>query len=152
MKLTTFTDYSLRMLIYLAAQDRRVTIAEVARAYDISEHHLVKIAHFLGKAGWLSNLRGKGGGLELARRPDAINIGRLVRECEGEAQLAACFREDAPPCAIAGCCRMQPVLAQALESFYAVLDRHTLADLVPPASELAPLLFLHREAHAGRPA
>lgn len=147
MKLTTFTDYSLRMLIYLAAQDRRVTIAEVARAYDISEHHLVKIAHFLGKGGWLSNLRGKGGGLELARRPEAVNIGRLVRECEGEAQLAACFRDDAVPCAIAGCCRMQPVLAQALASFYAVLDRHSLADLVPPRSE-APVLFLHREAHA----
>ena len=72
---------------------------------------------------------------------------RLVRECEGEAQLAACFRDDAVPCAIAGCCRMQPVLAQALASFYAVLDRHSLADLVPPRSE-APVLFLHREAHA----
>ena len=152
MKLTTFTDYSLRVLIYLGAQGRRVTIAEVARAYDISEHHLVKIAHFLGKGGWLANLRGKGGGLELALAPEAINIGRLVRQSEGEAQLAACFREDAHPCAIAGRCGMQPVLAEALEAFHAVLERYTLADLLPPRGQAAPLRFVPREAQEEMPA
>ena len=80
MKLTTFTDYSLRVLIYLGAQpERRATIAQIARAFDVSENHLVKVVHHLGKSGWLANIRGKGGGLELACEPSRIRIGHVVR-------------------------------------------------------------------------
>ena len=92
MRLTTFTDYSLRVLIYLAAEPRRrATIAEIASSFGISEHHLTKVVHFLGKAGLLTNVRGKGGGLNLARAPHEIGIGDVVRQTEGEAMPAECF-------------------------------------------------------------
>ena len=94
MKLTTFTDYSLRVLIYLAAQPgQRARIAEVARTFGVPENHLVKVVHFLGKAGWLRNVRGNGGGMELACAPEAIRVGAVIRATEGDPQLAECFGE-----------------------------------------------------------
>lgn len=149
MKLTTFTDYSLRVLVYLGALGRRSTIAEIARAYEVSENHLVKIVHFLGKSGWLANVRGKGGGLELALPPERINIGRVVRQSEGAAVMAECFRADDHECAIAGCCRLQGVLVEAVAAFYGVLDRYTLADLVANRERLASILFVPRAPRAG---
>lgn len=130
MKLTAFTDYSLRVLIYLAAApSRRATIAQIAAAFDVKENHLTKVVHFLGKQGWLSTVRGKGGGLGLARAAEAISVGRVVRDTEGAAMPAECFEADGGHCAIAGCCRLRGVLAEAVEAFYATLDRYTLADL-----------------------
>jgi Rrf2 family nitric oxide-sensitive transcriptional repressor len=130
MRLNRFTDYSLRVLLYAAnAAEGRITIAEIARAYDISEHHLVKVVHFLGKAGLLDNARGRGGGLRLARAPGEINVGALVRLAEGGDRLAECFDHAANRCRIAGGCELQGVLREAAESFYAVLGRYTLADL-----------------------
>jgi Rrf2 family nitric oxide-sensitive transcriptional repressor len=80
MKLTAFTDYSLRVLIYLATDTtRRATIAEIARSFDISENHLVKVVHFLGKQGWIETVRGKGGGIQLAMPPLQVNVGKVVR-------------------------------------------------------------------------
>src|SRR5664279_3102699 len=91
-RLTTFTDYSLRVLIYLAADPgQRATIAEIAQAFDISENHLMKVVHLLGKSGVLLNIRGKGGGLELGKPPAAINVGKLVRSTEGAPMPAECF-------------------------------------------------------------
>jgi Rrf2 family nitric oxide-sensitive transcriptional repressor len=144
MKLTTFTDYSLRVLIYLAAQPAdRATIAQIAGSFQVSEHHLVKVVHFLGKQGWLANVRGKGGGLELGKRPEEIIVGQVVRETEGgSAQIAACFGESDGDCAIAPDCRLRGVLAEAVQAFYAVLDRYTLADLVNNREQLASVLFL----------
>src|SRR5512132_737536 len=131
MRLTSFTDYSLRVLIYVAAQpEGRATIAEVARTYDISENHLTKVVHFLGKAGFLANVRGRGGGLELARPASAINIGAVVRETEGNAIPAECFEEGSAICAISDVCRLRGVLDEAVRAFYGVLDRYTLQDLV----------------------
>jgi Rrf2 family nitric oxide-sensitive transcriptional repressor len=96
MRLTTYTDYSLRLLMYLAAEPgRRATIAEVAMAYGISENHLTKVAHGLGRLGWLATVRGQGGGLELAVPPQQIGIGQVVRGTEGGDLPAACFG-DAP--------------------------------------------------------
>jgi Rrf2 family nitric oxide-sensitive transcriptional repressor len=130
MKLTTFTDYSLRVLIYLAAvPERRATIAEIAQAFDISENHLVKVAHLLGREGILLNTRGRGGGLALARAPKEINVGAVVRLAEGRAMPAECFGDD-NHCAIAPVCRLADVLDEAVKAFHAVLDRYTLADLV----------------------
>jgi Rrf2 family nitric oxide-sensitive transcriptional repressor len=147
MRLTTFTDYSLRVLIYLAAEPgRRSTIAEIARAFGISEYHLVKVVHFLGKKGWLSNVRGKGGGLELAHPPERIVLGKVVRDTEGEALLAECFGEGHDGCAIAGCCRFAGVLAEAAAAFDAVLDRYTLADVTANGPQLARILFMPRSA------
>ena len=152
MKLTTFTDYSLRVLIYLAAQPKdRATIAQIANAFQVSENHLVKVVHFLGKQGWLTNLRGKGGGLELGMPPEAVIVGAVVRETEGINQLAECFGVTDGDCAIAPDCRLRGILGEAIAAFYEVLDRYTLADLVNNRNQLAKVLFLDRDA-AGRKA
>jgi Rrf2 family nitric oxide-sensitive transcriptional repressor len=149
MKLTAFTDYSLRVLIYLAAQPRRrATIAEIAATFEVSENHLTKVAHCLGKGGWLANVRGKGGGLELAMPPELIGVGRVVRETEGVSMLAECFGDDDSNCSIASICRLRGVLGEAVNAFYAVLDRYTLADLVHNRHSLAKVLFTEREIAA----
>lgn len=143
MKLTAFTDYSLRVLIYLAARPgRRATIAEVAAAYGISGHHLVKVVHFLGKAGWLSNVRGKGGGFELARPADRIGLADVVRDTEGESPLAECFGGKGEDCAIGKMCTLRGVLSEAQAAFHAVLARYTLEDLARNGDQLAAVLFI----------
>ena len=142
MKLTAFTDYSLRVLIYLAAEPgRRATIAEIAAAFDVSENHLTKVVHFLGKQGWLANVRGKGGGLGLALAPQSIVIGDVVRATEGEAMPAECFGDEPDRCSIARICRLRGVLKDAVDAFQAVLDRHTLADLVHNQPALSKVLW-----------
>ena len=148
MKLTQFTDYSLRVLIYLATQpDRRATVPEIATAFAVSEHHLTKVVHFLGKQGWVATMRGKGGGLTLARPADAIAVGRVVRDTEGDAVPAECFDEHAKgQCAIAGSCRLRGVLGEAVNAFHDVLDRYTLADLVKNRHTLAQVLRIQRPA------
>lgn len=145
MKLTAFTDYSLRVLIYLAAQpQKRATIAEIATSFAISENHLTKVVHLLGKSGWLANVRGKGGGLELAMPPELVGIGAVVRQTEGAAAVAECFSDESNHCAITRICRLRGVLGEAVEAFYAVLDRYTLADLVQNRQSLAKVLFIDR--------
>jgi Rrf2 family nitric oxide-sensitive transcriptional repressor len=145
MRLTTFTDYSLRVLIFLAADPaRRATIAEVAESFGVKENHLTKVVHFLGKAGLLANVRGKGGGLGLARPPGEIVIGRVVRETEGAAVPAECFAEDHGHCRITRMCRLRGVLRDAVEAFYAVLDGYTLEDLVHNRQQLAKVLLVER--------
>ena len=147
MKLTTFTDYSLRVLIFLATQPgRRSTIGEIAAAYGISEHHLVKVVHFLGKQGWLANLRGKGGGLELALPAAQVPLGEVVRHTEGQAVVAECFGEGGGNCCIAPSCRLRGVLAEAVAAFHAVLDRYTLADIAQNRQALAGILHFHPPA------
>jgi Rrf2 family transcriptional regulator, nitric oxide-sensitive transcriptional repressor len=142
MKLTAFTDYSLRVLIYLAAQpQRRATIADIATAFEVSENHLTKVVHFLGKSGWLATVRGKGGGLELGMPPELIGVGKVVRETEGAIKPAECFGHDSDNCSIASICGLRGVLSEAVRAFYAVLDRYTLADLVRNRQSLAEALF-----------
>jgi Rrf2 family nitric oxide-sensitive transcriptional repressor len=143
MRLTSFTDYSLRVLMYLAAEpDRRATIGEIAQAFDISENHLMKVVHALGKAGLLANVRGRGGGVELARAPEAISIGAVVRETEGDAIPAECFDRETNTCGIVRACRLRGVLHEAVEAFHAVLDQYTLADLTHNGRALARLLHI----------
>jgi Rrf2 family nitric oxide-sensitive transcriptional repressor len=142
-KLTRFTDYSLRVLIYLAAQPaRRATIAEIAAAYDIKQNHLTKVVHFLGRQGWLATVRGKGGGLGLARAPETIGVGAVVRQTEGADLPAECFDRDHDACRIVRVCRLAGVLREATDAFHAVLDRYTLADLVHNRQVLAAILSL----------
>ncbi len=130
MRLTTFTDYSLRVLMYLAASpEKRATIAEVAKAFGISEHHVVKVVHFLGKEGFLENRRGRGGGLRLARAPSAINVGRVVRLAEGGDYAGECFEPDSNTCVIVKACRLRGALEEAIANFYASLERYSLEDL-----------------------
>jgi Rrf2 family nitric oxide-sensitive transcriptional repressor len=151
MRLTTFTDYSLRVLIYLAAApEHRSTIGEVASAYGISEHHLVKVVQFLGKQGVLINTRGRGGGMQLAHAPAAINVGRVVRLAEGVSYPAECFDTESNTCALSGVCGLQRVLSDALKAFYATLDRCTLEDLRIPAPKLHAALKFHPPAPHAR--
>ncbi|RZS58581.1 RrF2 family transcriptional regulator [Sphaerotilus mobilis] len=143
MRLTAFTDYSLRVLIYLGTNpQRRATIAAVAATFAISESHLTKVVHFLGLQGWLVNVRGKGGGMELAMDARHVVIGRVVRATEGEALPAACFGTGAQDCCLLQGCRLRGVLREAVDAFYAVLDRYTLEDLVRNREMLAQLLNL----------
>jgi len=145
MKLTAFTDYSLRVLIYLAARpDRRATVAEICAAFDINASHLAKVVHHLGRKGWVRTVRGKGGGLQLERAAKDICVGDVVRDAEGHARPAECFAADESHCAIVECCRLKGVLAEAVRGFYAVLDRCTLADITRNTDELASVLHFHR--------
>ncbi|MBL6455829.1 Rrf2 family transcriptional regulator [Belnapia sp. T6] len=132
MRLTLYTDYALRTLIYLGLRsDRRVSIREVAAAHRISENHLVKVVHQLGRGGFVETTRGKGGGLRLARAPETIRIGDVVRFTEEDMALVACFEgAEGSGCALVNACRLQSLLGEALGAFLAVLDRHTLADLL----------------------
>jgi len=141
MRLTHYTDYALRLLLQLAADGRRWTVAEVAARYGISRHHLTKIAHDLARAGIVRATRGKGGGLELAREPAQVRLGELVRLLERDLDLADCF-EDAVSCPIREICRFRTALLEARDAFLASLDRWTLADLAGPAGELRRALGL----------
>lgn len=141
MRLTTFTDYTLRTLIFLALEPgRQATIADIATAYGISESHLMKVVHQLGQAGDIETIRGRSGGLRLARSPEEINLGTVVRRTEADLDLVPCFGEGT--CAIRPGCVLKGVLAEALGAFMAVLDRTTLADLVAPRQRLTSLLGL----------
>ena len=147
MRLTVYTDYSLRMLIYLATKKGGLaTIAEVARSYGISEHHLTKVAHQLGVAGYLATVRGKGGGLRLARPAGEIGLGDVVRRTEPDMALVPCFGSPRAmltgvACPIVPACGLRGALNEATEAFLAVLDRYTLADLVRQRVELRDLLL-----------
>ncbi len=132
MRLTRYTDYSLRVLIYLGLQPERLSsIREIAEAYGISESHLMKVVQALGQTGYVATLRGRGGGLKLAKSPHEINLGEVVRKTEDDVALVECFAEDGA-CRIEAPCRLRHLLKEALEAFFAVLDRHSLADLLQP--------------------
>lgn len=147
MHLTSFTDYSLRVLIYLAASPgKRATIGEIARAFDISENHLMKVVHLLGREGLLVNIRGKGGGLELAAAPAAINVGKVVRITEGPAAPAECFDAERDGCVISPICRLRGVFSEAVKAFYATLDRCTLEDLVRNRQAITRILRVHADS------
>ena len=143
MRLTTFTDYSLRVLMYVAAHpEGRATIAEIAGAYDISEHHLTKVVHFLGKEGYLENLRGRGGGMRLARTPTDINVGQVVQLTEGSDVPAECFERDTNCCAITSDCKLKFALSEAVDAFYECLRQYTLEDVVKNRKALGKVLFV----------
>ncbi|TDQ83448.1 BadM/Rrf2 family transcriptional regulator [Dongia mobilis] len=143
MQLTQFTDFSLRVLIYLGLhRDRVSTIEEIASAYGISESHLTKVAHRLGRLGLVETLRGRNGGMRLKEEPARINVGATVRLMETNMVIVECFDPAHNTCPIAPVCALQRVLADAVESFLAVLDRYSLADMLENRQELAVLLRL----------
>lgn len=132
MRLTQLTDYAMRVLIHLAQQpDRVCTIAEIAARYGVSEAHLMKVTHQLGRAGWIATTRGKGGGMRLARAPRDIRIGEVVRSMEPDFFIVECFSATST-CSLTGSCQLTGVMDGALRQFIEHLDRHTLADLLPP--------------------
>lgn len=131
MRLTTLTDYSLRLLMYVALHpDRLCTISEVAQAYGVSEAHLMKVTHQLGQQGWIETVRGKGGGMRLARAAADINLGEVVRSMEPDFNLVECF-STGNSCMLTGHCRLTHTLSGALDAFMQHLDAQTLADVLP---------------------
>ena len=141
LRLTVYTDYSLRLLMYLALKDDGLaTIAEIAESYGISKNHLMKVAHQLGVAGYVATVRGRSGGLRLARPAEAIGLGEVVRHTEPDMALVSCFDPINAPCAIQRCCVLQGALEKARLAFVDVLDGYTLSDLVKPRARLRALL------------
>ncbi len=148
MRLTAYTDYSLRVLIRLALRPRELTtIAQIAQAYGISEHHLMKVVHQLGVAGYIETIRGHGGGMRLAKEAADIVVGDVVRLTEPDLELVECFRSPRT-CAIEPACVLNSALGQALAAFLEVLDSYTVADLVKKPAPLAMLLKLDDAAGA----
>jgi Rrf2 family nitric oxide-sensitive transcriptional repressor len=134
-QLTRFTDYSLRVLIYLGTRpDAQATVAGIAAEHAISRHHLTRVVHQLGLRGYIETVRGKGGGFRLARSPELIRIGDVVRDMESGFELAECFRPGQSGCRLLPACALKPALAEAGRAFLASLDRYTLADLLPPVT------------------
>ncbi|HEX7054267.1 MAG TPA: Rrf2 family transcriptional regulator [Burkholderiales bacterium] len=134
MRLTTFSDYAFRVLIYLgSAPQGLATIADIARAYGVSENHLMKVVHQLGRLGYVETVRGKGGGLRLARAPTEINVGEVLRATEDGFALVECMGEGKSDCRIVRGCALKGALAEALAAFLGTLERYTLADLLRPA-------------------
>jgi Rrf2 family nitric oxide-sensitive transcriptional repressor len=137
MRLTVFSDYTLRVLMYLALDRARLaTIPEIAAAYGISENHLMKVVHQLARAGIIESVRGKGGGIRLALAPEEIRLGEIVRASEGNAPIVECLSGDPHACRITAPCRLKGILVTAFDALYASLDQHTLADLVERPREL----------------
>jgi Rrf2 family nitric oxide-sensitive transcriptional repressor len=140
MHLTLGTDYALRTLIHVGTKGNRLsTITEIAHTFDISRTHLMKVVNKLAQRGHIETIRGKGGGIRLARRPDDIGIGRIVREAEEDLAIMGCLSETGF-CRIESCCVLRLALREAMQAFLATLDRYTLADLLAPHSRLAESL------------
>ncbi|MFN2286880.1 MAG: Rrf2 family transcriptional regulator [Chromatocurvus sp.] len=130
MRLTQHTDYALRVLIFLAVSKQdRVRIRDIALAYNISHHHLTKVVQQLQHRGFVTTVRGKGGGITLARSAALINIGDLVRQIESAEYLVECFSPN-NQCVITGACELPSIFNDAVEAFTAVLDKYTLEEIV----------------------
>jgi Rrf2 family nitric oxide-sensitive transcriptional repressor len=141
MRLTKFTDYSLRVLIYLAVnEDKHVAVGDIAFAYNISKNHLMKVILFLSAADYVVTTRGKGGGIKLKVSPQQINIGDLVNKSEADTLLLECFSPALSECRIEQACLLQDAFRKASMAFYAVLDNYTLADLVTNKTTLERIL------------
>jgi Rrf2 family nitric oxide-sensitive transcriptional repressor len=142
MRLTSYTDYALRVLMFLALEkDRLVTIREIAESYNISKSHLMKIVNELTTKGYLEAIRGKNGGLRLRCRPEQINLGVLVRETEPDFELVECFSRD-NQCKITPACSLRSVLNRALGKFLVELDQYSLQDLLPQSQKTQLLRLL----------
>jgi Rrf2 family nitric oxide-sensitive transcriptional repressor len=136
MKLTAYSDYGFRMLVYLAiAPDNRATVREIAAAYDLSQHHLAKIAQRLVHADLLSSYTGRNGGLALKADPTTLRVGDIVRAVESDFAVVECLGHDGH-CAVSEHCGGRPLFDRAVDAFFAVLDSQTLADVV---AEQGPL-------------
>lgn len=149
MRLTLHTDYALRVLMYVGAKGESLsTIPEIVDHFDISRGHVMKVVHRLGQLGYLETIRGKRGGIRLARKTAHINVGAVVRDMEEELGVLGCLQDKDGYCRIEDCCVLRSALRDATNAFLATLDRYTLADLTKPRA-LSRLLALD-EAHTAQ--
>ncbi len=146
MKLTDYTDYSLRVMLYLALRGEELaTIQEISDAYGISKNHLMKVVQRLGELGWVDTIRGRNGGLRLAPTSLTLSVGEVVRHTENDFALVACFggeQVERRTCVIEPHCRLKHALWAAREAFLAELDGYTIGELAQPTAELSGLLGL----------
>ncbi|MFC7366160.1 MULTISPECIES: RrF2 family transcriptional regulator [Bhargavaea] len=142
MRMTMYTDYALRVLMYLGAKKdgELSTIQGISDAYGISKNHLMKVTHKLGQLGYVETVRGRGGGVRLAVPPEDINIGTVVRQTEDDFNIVECFSSTANRCVLSPICGLRGALNQALMAYLAVLDQHTLADFIVNKEDLTALL------------
>ncbi|MFI4891580.1 MAG: RrF2 family transcriptional regulator [Steroidobacterales bacterium] len=146
MQLTLFTDYSLRVLVFLGAHpDRLCTIPEAAKAYGISGNHLRKVVNHLSAVGYIETVRGRGGGMRLSRAPKMINIGAVVRHTEDSFEIVECFNRKHQSCPLLSACALRSILVDANRNFMATLDRHTLQDVL--GNWIKGRFGLPRDAH-----
>ena len=152
MRLTSFTDYTLRTLLHLGMyRDRLVTIQEIADLHSISKNHLMKVVYQLGLSGVVETVRGRNGGLRLKLEPEQINLGAIVRATESDFYMAECFNPAGAPCGLIRDCRLKNVLSDATKAYLAVLDEQTLATLLPAPPPATTPITMHRRAR-GLPA
>ena len=140
MRLTSFTDYSVRVLMYVAQKNGELaSIREVSEVYDISRNHLMKVVHLLGKGGYLDTVRGKNGGFRLGKDPKDINVGVLIRYTEDDLSIVECFSSKEDRCALIDECAFSNVMQEALQAFMGAAEKYTLADLI---KDKKPMNFL----------
>ena len=143
MRLSAYSDYAFRVLMQAAlCMPQRITVDQVAETFNISRHHLVKVVHDLGRSGYLRTQRGVSGGFTLARPPDKIRVGDIVRLGEESEAVIDCMDKPGFPCRIFPSCRLRGVLDEAASAFFTVLDRYTLADLIKQSSKMRAVLQL----------
>jgi Rrf2 family nitric oxide-sensitive transcriptional repressor len=142
-RLTRYTDYSLRVLIYLGTikEDRLANIKEIAEAYQISKNHLMKVIYDLGKIGYIETIRGRNGGIKLALAPHEINIGEVIKKTEDDFHMAECFDSSRNSCLLSPKCKLKLVLNEAVKAYLLVLQEYTLADIIENKSELQRLFL-----------
>ena len=145
MQLTLHTDYSLRILVYLAQKGgKQATISEIAEFYQVSRNHLVKVVHHLSTTGFLETIRGKHGGIKLSRPPDQIAIGDVVRNMEPNFEIVECFAEGNQNCVLTPVCKLKMVLNQASNEFLSLLDGHTIAEAITQNDEAEQIFSVEK--------
>ncbi|WP_175638199.1 RrF2 family transcriptional regulator [Metabacillus schmidteae] len=146
MRLTLYTDYSLRVLVYLATKPKEElsNIKEIAEVYNISKNHLMKVTYELGKMNVIETIRGRNGGIRLALPPEEINIGNIVRKTEEDFHIVECFDQENNQCIISPVCGLKHVLNKALQAYLDVLDQYTLADLTKNQSALLDYFLMNK--------
>lgn len=144
MHLTLYSDYSLRVMIYLAAspEGKLSSVSQIAEAYQISRNHLVKVVHNLSKLGYVRTYRGINGGMELAIEPQNINIGDVIRRIEPHFEVVECFNHKTNTCPIDSVCELKTIFNESLQAFFSVLDKYTLSDIIKNRSSLSSILSL----------
>ncbi|MEQ8711079.1 MAG: Rrf2 family transcriptional regulator [Rhodospirillales bacterium] len=141
MRLTVQSDYALRAMMYLAARTEQLaTVAGISGHYGVSRNHMTKVLHHLVRGGFVRSVRGRSGGVCLAAAADQITVGQVVRYLEADGALVECFRSDGGDCLLSPDCRLKSVLAEAVDGFYAVLDRYSIQSLLSEKGVLLKLL------------
>ncbi|WP_058309217.1 RrF2 family transcriptional regulator [Gracilibacillus massiliensis] len=145
MRLKKYTDFALRVLIYTGTTERKVSIKEISDTFYISTEHIRKVVHQLSVNGYIQTTRGRNGGIILAKEPNDINIGAVIRLMENDFYLVECFDGEHNKCVITPACKLRTVVGEAMKAFFQVLNQYTLADLIENKDDLRELMQITEE-------